>query len=206
MTDRSATTIVVADDHPAVVDAVARYLVHVGFTVVETARDGTSAVDALLAHRPRVLVTDLRMPRLDGIALMRRVVAEAPETAIVLYSGFGGPELAREALEAGAAAFVLKDAPLEELARAADAAAAGRSYVDAVLLAQLVEPSQPKLSGRELAVLRMLADGLAYREIAERLLLSPDTVRSHVQHVLTKLGAHTRSQAVATAFRRELIH
>jgi DNA-binding NarL/FixJ family response regulator len=201
---RAELSVVVADDHPAVVDSLSRFLAHAGFQIVATARDGETALEALLEHRPRILVTDIRMPRVDGLELLQRIHREDLDTAVVLYSGFAARALAAEALGAGAAAFVLKDAPLEELARAIDTVAAGERWIDAVLLADLVETKQT-LSERELQVIRLLADGLAYREIAERLFLSPDTIRSHVQHLLSKLGAHTRSQAVATALRRELI-
>ena len=207
--DRSATTCVIADDHPPIIDALGRYLAAAGFSVVATALDGEQALEAVLTHRPRVCVADVRMPKMDGLELARRIAEVAPDVAVLLYSGVADRGLVSDALDAGARGFALKDAPLEDLARAIDTVASGGLYVDPVLAASLAtarhdDPRKP-LSPREREVLRLLADGAAYAEIGSTLFLSPDTVRAHAQRAMTKLGARTRTEAVALALRDSLI-
>ena len=126
---------------------------------------------------------------------------------MLLYSGFGDKGLVSDALDAGARGFALKDAPLEDLARAVDAVAGGDLYIDPVLAAQFASPSSGRrqLSERERQVLRLLAEGGTYTGIGASLFLSPDTVRAHAQRAMTKLDARTRTQAVAVALREELI-
>jgi two-component system, NarL family, response regulator DesR len=206
--DRGQTTCVVADDHPPIIDSLSRYLSTAGFTVLATAPDGESALAAIEAHRPVVCVADVRMPRLDGLGLARRAATIAPETAVLLYSGFADRGLVSDALDAGARGFALKDAPLEDLGRAIDLVAAGNLYVDPVLAAALATrrgSERKPLSERERQVLRLLAEGGSYAEIGGSLFLSPDTVRSHAQRAMQKLGARTRTQAVAVALRDAVI-
>lgn len=206
--ERSEITCVVADDHPPIVDAVVRYLTAGGFRVLGSAQDGEEALAAIARHHPAVCVSDIRMPHLAGLDLARRAKASAPETAVVLYSGFADRGLVAEALDAGARGFALKDGPLSDLARAIDLVAGGDVYVDPVLAADLAraEPiASRRLTGRERDVLRLLAEGGSYGEIASNLFLSPDTVRAHAHHAMTKLGAKTRTQAVALALRDALI-
>jgi two-component system nitrate/nitrite response regulator NarL len=207
MEDRSVTC-VVADDHPPIIDAVSRFLTSHGIDVVATARDGEAALAAVTAHRPRVCLADVRMPKLDGLELARRVHAEVPDTSVLLYSGLSDAALVSDALDAGAHGFALKDAPLEDVARAIHSVAEGDLYVDPVLAATLASnrrDEQRTLSSREREVLRMLAEGGSYAEIGSALFLSPDTVRAHAQRAMTKLGARTRTQAVAVAMRHAMI-
>jgi two-component system, NarL family, response regulator DesR len=206
--DRAGTTCVVADDHPPIIDCLSRYLSAAGFTVLATAVDGEAALAAVEAHRPVVCVADVRMPRLDGLELARRVATVSPETATLLYSGVADRGLVSDALDAGARGFALKDAPLEDLGRAVDIVAAGNLYVDPVLAAALATrrgTERKALSERERQVLRLLAEGGSYAEIGSSLFLSPDTVRSHAQRAMQKLGARTRTQAVAVALREAVI-
>jgi DNA-binding NarL/FixJ family response regulator len=207
--DRSATTCVIADDHPPIIDCLSRYLTGAGFTVVATAQDGDAALVQILAHRPTVCVADVRMPHIDGLELARRAAIEAPETAVLLYSGVSDRGLVSDALDAGARGFALKDAPLDDLGRALDSVASGGLYIDPVLAASLATVrrggERKPLSEREREVLRLLAEGGSYAEIGEALFLSPDTVRAHAQRAMTKLGARTRTQAVAVALREAVI-
>jgi two-component system nitrate/nitrite response regulator NarL len=202
-------TCVVADDHPPILDAVSRFLGSMGVEVLATARDGDAALAALLSHRPQVCLADVRMPRLDGLELARRAATAVPETAVLLYSGVSDAGLVSDARDAGARGFALKDAPLEDLARALETVAAGGLYVDPVLAASLATSRRADdrraLSPREREVLRMLAEGGSYAEIGSTLFLSPDTVRAHAQRAMTKLGARTRTQAVAVAMREAMI-
>jgi two-component system response regulator DesR len=148
------------------------------------------------------------MPHIDGLELARRALTEAPETAVLLYSGVSDRGLVSDALDAGARGFALKDAPLDDLGRALDSVASGGLYVDPVLAASLATrrgDDRKPLSEREREVLRLLAEGGSYAEIGESLFLSPDTVRAHAQRAMLKLGARTRTQAVAVALREAVI-
>jgi DNA-binding NarL/FixJ family response regulator len=205
---RSETTCVIADDHPPIIDCLSRYLTGAGFKVVATAQDGEAALAEIVAHRPKVCMADVRMPHIDGLELARRALVAAPETAVLLYSGVSDRGLVSDALDAGARGFALKDAPLDDLGRALDSVASGGLYVDPVLAASLATrrgDDRKPLSEREREVLRLLAEGGSYAEIGESLFLSPDTVRAHAQRAMLKLGARTRTQAVAVALREAVI-
>ena len=202
-------TCVVADDHPAVLEAVAEFLVQGGIEVIARARDGEEALDRIEQRKPQVALVDVRMPKLGGIELTRRSQRSTPETSILLYTGYGDRALLTEALDAGVRGFVLKEAPMDDLLRAVQSVATGGTYVDPVLAGTLAASSignkLPELTQRERDVLRLLADGLANEEIGKRLFISAETVRTHVRKAMDKLDADTRTQAVARALRDRLI-
>ena len=207
--DRAGITCVVADDHPPILDCLTRYLAAAGFDVLATAPDGARALEAVTSLGPVVCIADVRMPKLDGLELAREIAKVAPQTAVLLYSGVSDRGLASEALDAGAHGFALKDAPLEDLGRAIDTVASGGLYIDPVLAAALASnrrtDTHKALSEREREVLRMLAEGGSYAEIGSTLYLSPDTIRAHSQRAMAKLGARTRTQAVAVALRDGIV-
>jgi DNA-binding NarL/FixJ family response regulator len=202
-------TCLVADDHPAMVEAVAEVLAEHGYLVVGRARDGVEALQKIESRKPRIALVDVRMPRLGGMEVARQAATLAPETSIVLYTGYGERALLLEALDAGARGFLLKEAPLADLIRAVEIVAGGGTYVDPVLAGFLASPSTaarlPNLTQRERDVLRLLSDGHSNEEIGKRLFISPETVRTHVRKAMDKLNADTRTQAVATALRQSLI-
>jgi DNA-binding NarL/FixJ family response regulator len=199
----------VADDHPAVLEAVGDYLEHAGIRVAGRARDGDEALAKIESLRPQVALLDLRMPKIGGIELARQVGRSHPETAVILYTGYGDRAQLTEALDAGARGFVLKEAPLDDLVRAIETVARGGTYVDPVLAGVLATASAtqklPALTQREREVLRLLADGHSNEEIGKRLFISAETVRTHVRKAMDKLDADTRTQAVAKAIRQSLI-
>jgi DNA-binding NarL/FixJ family response regulator len=201
------TRCLLADDHPALLIAVSELLTRNGYEVVGPASDGPRAVAALEAERPEVALVDYRMPRLSGAELIARLAAASPETALVVYTAEGDETVVVDALGAGARAVVLKEAPLPDLIRALEAALAGRTYVDPALASSALtgNASGPVLRPRELDVLRLLAEGLSHEAIGERLEITAETVRSHVRKASTRLGATTRTQAVASALRLGLI-
>jgi DNA-binding NarL/FixJ family response regulator len=205
----SSITCIVADDHPAMVEAVADVLTESGVSVIGRARDGEDALAKIDARQPDVALIDVRMPRLGGIEVARRAATSSPNTAIILYTAYGDRALLTEALDAGARGFVLKEAPLADLARAIELVAGGGTYVDPVLAGYLASSytsdKLPALTQRERDVLRLLADGHSNEEIGKRLFISPETVRTHVRKAMDKLDADTRTQAVATALRQSLI-
>jgi DNA-binding NarL/FixJ family response regulator len=207
MTDQ--ITCVVADDHPAMLTAVAEILTRSGFDVRGQARDGGEALALIESEQPRVALIDVRMPRMSGIEVAEQAAVVAPDTAIVFYTAYGDRALLSEALDAGARGFVLKEAPLVDLVRAVERVAAGEAYVDPVLAGVLVSghvaDRVPSLTQRERETLRLLADGLSNEDIGKRLHISPETVRTHVRKAMSKLEADTRTQAVATALRQSII-
>jgi DNA-binding NarL/FixJ family response regulator len=209
MTNTPEITCVVADDHPAVLQAVCDILDAGGVTPVARAASGAEAAEKIETHRPAVALLDVRMPGLSGIEVARRVARSAPETSVLLYTGLGDRALVMEALDAGVRGFVLKEAPLPDLIRAVETVAGGGSYVDPVLAGVLASSEAtgrlPNITQREREVLRLLADGLSNEEIGKQLFISPETVRTHVRKAMTKLDADTRTQAVATALREQLI-
>ena len=207
--DSDPITCLVADDHPAVVEAVADVLTEHGILVAGKARDGEDALERIEALKPDVALLDVRMPRLDGIEVARQAARSTPDTAVILYTAFGDRALLIEALDAGARGFVLKEAPLAEVVRAVELVAAGKTYVDPVLAGVLsggaASEKLVNLTQREREVLRLLADGLANEEIGKRLFISAETVRTHIRKAMAKLDADTRTEAVATALRQSLI-
>lgn len=201
---------VVADDHPPIVDAVCRYLeAEAGIAVVGRAVNGAEALALIERLRPEVAVVDVRMPKLDGIEIVRRLGAQHSPTGVILYTAFAERALVIEALDAGARGFLLKEAPLTDLVRAVRLVAEGRTYVDPVLAGVLATPAVaerlPGITKREREVLRLLADGMRNEGVASLLSISPLTVRSHVKKAMQKLEADTRTQAVANALRQSLI-
>ena len=202
-------TCVIADDHPAIVASVSHLLEETGrFEVVGRASDGVEALALIRQLEPDLALVDVNMPYLDGVELLRLVGEEAQGPRVVVYSGERDPGRAREAIAAGASAFVLKGVALTELMRAVEIVAEGGTYIDAEIASALGGPKSerpPELTPREREVLRLLADGLRGDEIAERLSISSLTVRTHVKHAMDKLKATTRTEAVAIAMRRSLL-
>ncbi|RDI76272.1 Response regulator containing a CheY-like receiver domain and an HTH DNA-binding domain [Gaiella occulta] len=207
-TGGSRVTCLVADDHPPVLDAVSRFLAAHDVEVVGAVQDGEQALALIERLRPAVALVDVRMPRLGGIEVARCAVGSAAETAVILYTGFNGRALLTEALDAGARGVILKDSPLDDLVRAVRLVGEGGTYIDPGLAGALVDQAGAKvcsLTQREREVLRLLADGRTNAQIGEALFISAETVRTHVSKAMAKLGAATRTQAVAAALRESLI-
>src|SRR5215217_3606903 len=205
--DRSDITIVLADDH-AVVRSGLRLLLDQagGLHVVSEAGDAESALRTVLGHKPSVLVLDLNMPgELTSLDAIPRVAEVSPETRVVVLTMQEDPEFARQALRAGAAGYVLKEAADSELVEAVRRAAAGETYLNprlgAALAAAPATPSGPPddLSARELDVLRLIALGHTNAEIAAQLFLSVRTVETHRAHIQQKTRCSTRAELVRYA-------
>ena len=201
---------VIADDHPAILDAVTRYLTSAeDIELVGSAKDGARALALIEGEAPDVAIVDIRMPKLSGIEITRRLFGERLPTATILYTGHAERSLLLEALDAGARGFLLKEAPLEDLLRAIRIVCQGGTYVDPALAGLLAGPQAaerlPALTRREREILRLLADGMRNEQVARQLSISPLTVRTHVQKAMTKLEADTRTHAVARALRESLI-
>jgi DNA-binding NarL/FixJ family response regulator len=210
--------VMVVDDHPIWAEAVARDLAAAGFEVVATAADGAVALRRLPAVRPDVLVLDLHLPVLDGVAVTREVVSTLPGTRVLVLSSSGEQDDVLEAVKAGATGYLVKSASTAELVDAVQRTAAGEAVFTAGLAglvlgeyrriagvpAQPGVPVGPELTDRETEILRLVAKGLGSRQIAERLVISHRTVQNHVQNTLTKLQLHNRVELTRYAIEQGL--
>jgi DNA-binding NarL/FixJ family response regulator len=208
-------TLLLADDHRIVRQGLRAVLAtQPGFRLVGEAADGHEAVRLAEELRPDVLVLDLRMPGLDGLEAVRRVVVRCPRTRVVMLSMYAEAGYVAEALRAGASAYVSKDAGVDELVRAIRAAAAGDVYLSAGLPREAVVargrkadggPFDPyrALTAREREVLRLTAAGCSGGEVARRLFISPRTVESHRANLMRKLGVRNQKELVRYAVRWE---
>lgn len=209
-TEPGVVRIVLADDH-AVVRSALRMLLESEpeFEVVSEAGDAEEAARKVRGHHPQVLVLDLNMPGGSGLAALPKIREESPQTQIVVLTMQSEPAFAREAIQAGALGYVLKEAADAELVQAVRMAAAGETYLQPELGARLAaEPADgapDDLSERELEVLRLIALGHTNSEIAEQLYLSVRTVESHRAHIQQKLRLTTRSELVHYALERGLV-
>jgi DNA-binding NarL/FixJ family response regulator len=192
----------VADDHPALTVAVAELLRTHGFEVIGPAHDGRRAVALAESVKPQLALVDYRMPGLGGVELVRTLRSLVPEVNVAVYTAVADEKLVAEVLEAGASAVVLKESPLADLVRALDAILLGRCYIDpAVSHILRTHTRDSELTPRERDVLRLIADGCSHEQIAARLEISPETVRTHLRKACQRLAAANRTQAVATAIR-----
>jgi DNA-binding NarL/FixJ family response regulator len=209
--------VLVADDQ-AMVRAGFRMLLsrEPGIEVVGEAADGVEAVRLAAQCRPTVVLMDIRMPRLDGLEATRQILGSESAARVLVLTTFDLDEYIFEALNAGASGFVLKDDPPESLVAAIRTVAAGESLLSPAVtrrviarFTRLARPTRPAeletLTPRELDVLRLVAEGLSNAEIAARLFIGDGTVKTHVAHVLAKLGLRDRVQAVVLAHRVGLV-
>ena len=183
--------------------------------VVAEAKDGLEAVEKATRVRPTVVLMDIRMPRLDGLEATRRILAADDRARILILTTFDLDEYVYEALRAGASGFVLKDDPPEQLLAAIRTVAAGDALLSPAVTKRVIKqftriprPSPPKefdeLTGREQEILRLIANGLSNLEIGHQLYISETTVKTHVTHILQKLGLRDRVQAVVLAYQTGL--
>ncbi len=202
--------IVIADDHPVVRTGMQGILVsQPDFEVVGEASTGGEAVDLVRALRPDVVLMDLRMPEMDGVEAISRIVAEQPEAHVLVLTTYDSDADIVRAVGAGATGYLLKDTPREELCRAIRAAARGESVLAPVVAARLMgrarEPEKEALSGREVEVLKLVAGGTSNKEIGGQLHISEATVKSHLSHIFGKLGVDDRTAAVTAALERGIL-
>jgi NarL family two-component system response regulator LiaR len=207
-------SVLLVDDH-AVVREGLRSLIEVqrGIEVVGEAADGEAAVREAEARRPDVILMDLVMPRLDGVGAMRELRRRLPSARVIVLTSFADDDRLLPAIRAGAAGYLLKNADPQEVVRAVRAAHRGDALLDPSVAARLVdaiakppgaEPSE-RLTPREQEVLTLIARGLSNKLIARELEISEKTVKTHVGHVLAKLGVTDRTQAALQAVRHGLV-
>ncbi|MEV6977027.1 response regulator transcription factor [Kitasatospora sp. NPDC093806] len=214
--------VLVVDDQDLVREGIASLLgIQPGIEVVGTAADGAAAVEAAAGHRPDVVLLDVRMPGMDGIAAAEVLAREVPTCRVVMLTTFDDQAYVAQALRAGAVGYLLKNLPSVELARAVHLVHAGVAQLDAAIIGRLAglpdpttgpppepplpptppspTPPPPPLSSRETEVLRLVATGSTNREIAGRLHLSEGTVKNHISRILTRLHLRDRTQAALFA-------
>jgi DNA-binding NarL/FixJ family response regulator len=198
-------TLFIVEDHAALRRGVELLMRSEGVRVVGTAGDAAAAAELIPRRRPDVVLADIGLPGESGVELARRL-REDPELGILLYTGLDDAGALREALDCGARGFALKAGDPGELIAAISLVAAGQGYVDPRLEPLLFARSTTEeiriLSVREREVLALLADGMSGEEVAKRLFLSPETVRTHIRNTMAKLEADTRVHAIAIALRR----
>ncbi|TML07191.1 MAG: response regulator transcription factor [Actinobacteria bacterium] len=210
-----ALKVIIADDDPLARRAIRDALQDHGIVVIAEAAEGHDAVELVLHYDPDVVLMDVVLPRIDGITATRQILKRHPHVVVVMVSANEDPELGLMCLRAGASGFLPKTVSLETLPRAVRAAAAGEAVVTRRLTAELIDrlrrsspdgtglrPVRSELTSREWEVLDLLCRQLSTDEIADTLVLSHETVRSHVKNILRKLGVRSRKEAIEVA--REL--
>jgi NarL family two-component system response regulator LiaR len=204
--------VIVADDDPLARRMIRDALQRAGMIVVAEGRDGREAVELSLHYRPDVVVMDVVMPAFDGIAATRRIVKEIPDQLVIILTSANEEEMGLLGLRAGAAGFLNKDLDIDVLPRALRGVSEGQAAISRRLGMRLVEqlrrmpegatgmrPVKSTLTPREWEVIDLLHDGRSTEEIATTLVVATETVRSHIKHILRKLNARSREEAVAAA-------
>jgi len=208
MTDR--TKCLVVDDHSVVRQGLALLFGDIDdLELVGTAANGEEALEAVERLKPSIVLMDVRLPGIDGVSAVKRIHEAAPSVQFVIFSAYGDKRLLSDAIAAGARGYVMKGSPPEDLLRAIRTVAGGRAFVDPSLSPALLMtgggPAEQPLSEREREILQLLAEGFHTEEVARRIGLSIETVKSDTKRVISKLQADTRTHAVAIALRQAII-
>jgi DNA-binding NarL/FixJ family response regulator len=207
MTEAARIRVLSVDDHPLLREGIGALVnAQPDMELVAQAATGRAAVEQYRAQRPDITLMDLRLPDMSGVDALAAIRAEFPEARIVMLTTFEGDVEIQRALAAGARGYLLKSLPPAELIEAIRQVHAGRKRIPNDVAAQLAEHAgEETLTPREIEVLRHIAEGNRNKDIADRLFISEETVKVHVKHVMDKLGASDRTEAVAIAIRRGII-
>ena len=206
MADEITTLIV--DDHEVVREGLRLSLSRAPhIRVVGEAADGATAVEMAERRKPDVVIMDVRMPGMDGLEATKLLTERVPESKVLIFTAYSERSLLSRGLESGAKGYILKEAPHEMLLRAIEKVAKGEGYVDPALMPAFLSGKEgtDMLTAREREILQLLADGMSNADVATKLFISQETVKSHVRHILAKLEADNRTQAVAIALRESII-
>ena len=200
-------TCLIVDDHEVVREGLRLSLSRSShIRVIGEAPDGEAGVALAERRRPDVVVMDIRMPGIDGLEATKRLRELAPDVPVILFTAYSDRPLLSRGIESGAKGYVLKEASHETFVRAIEKVAGGDTFVDPALMPAFLGKEQTEaLTAREREILQLLADGMSNADVAQKLFISQETVKSHVRHILTKLEADTRTQAVAIALREAMI-
>ena len=207
-----AIRVMLVDDHNVVRSGLATALSACeGLEVVGQAKNGREAVELCRRTKPEVILMDLMMPEMDGIAATRAILAEHPEIKVIAMTSFDDKELVHGVLAAGAISYLLKNVTADELAKAIRDAASGRSTLSPEAASVLVQSTRPTkdplvdLTEREREVLSQVVQGQSNQQIAEALVISVATVKAHISNILSKLGVSSRAEATAYAIRHKIV-
>jgi len=208
MTTANGIRILSVDDHPLLREGIAAVInSQQDMRVIADAASAKDAIEQFRKHKPDVTLMDLRLPDKSGIDTMMSIRTEFPEARIIMLTTFEGDVEIQRALEAGARAYLLKSMPPKELLEVIRQVHAGKKRIPPQLAAQLAEHmSDEALTSREIEVLGQIAEGNRNRDIGEKLFITEETVKVHIKNIMGKLGASDRTQAVAIAIRRGIIH
>lgn len=200
--------ILIADDHPMIRAGLkASISPEADLSVVAVASNGEQAVEMFREHRPDITLMDLRMPGTGGVAAIRAIREEFPQAKIIVLSTYQGDEDIFRALDAGATTYLLKDTLADDLIRVIRDVAQGRRPIAPEIAQRLADRMlNPTLTARELEVIRLIARGMRNKEIAAELRISEETAQGHVKNILAKFNVHDRTEAVAVAVRRGIVH
>ena len=205
---KSEITCLIVDDHEVVREGLRLSLSRAPhIRVVGEAADGATAVSLAERRKPDVVIMDVRMPGMDGLEATKLLTQRVPDTAVLIFTAYSERSLLGRGLESGAKGYILKEAPHQTLLKAIDKVVAGEGFVDPALMPAFIaqQGQTDMLTTREREILQLLADGMSNADVAQRLFISQETVKSHVRHILTKLEADTRTHAVAIALREAII-
>ncbi len=207
MSDPTRIRVLCVDDHPLLREGIAASInSQPDMVLIAEASNGTEAIQKFKEHRPDVTLMDLRLPDISGVDSLMAIRADAPDARIIMLSTFEGDVEIQRALQAGARAYLLKNMPPKELVEVIRQVHAGKKRIPTEIAAHLAEHlSDEALTDREIDVLKHVGGGNRNRDIAERLFISEETVKVHIKHIMEKLGASDRTQAVAIAVRRGII-
>jgi DNA-binding NarL/FixJ family response regulator len=208
MSDAKPIRILCVDDHPLVREGIAAIVRNEpDMLLVAEASNGREAIQGFREHRPDVTLMDLRLPDIGGIDAMIAIRTEFADARIIMLTTFEGDVEIRRALQAGALGYMLKTMPRKQLVEMIRRVHAGKKHIPPEIAAQLAEHlSDESLSQREVDVLQKIAGGNRNSDIATLLFISEETVKGHVKHIMEKLGASDRTEAVAIGIRRGIIH
>ena len=203
----SKSTVLVADDHGLLRTGVANIInLEPDLHVVAEAENGRQAVEAFERHRPDVTLLDLRMPVMEGVEAVRQIRERDPNARVIVLTTYDTDHDIARALKAGAKAYILKDIAADDLISCIHDVLAGKTYLAPAAAAKLAEGvTRVQLTPREMATLRLMADGKANKEIASELSISERTVKTHLGHLFEKLGVTSRTEAIKVATRRGLV-